>query len=353
MKRVVIGISLLLMVAATANLIPGRAQGAGNATNNNAPPTKNWPAGNPLKIALLKWYQANLTTSFKVGQNPYGIAFDGANMWVSNNGDSTVTKLRVSDGANLGTFNVGGAPMGVAFDGANIWVVNSFPNTVTKLRASDGTNLGEFAVGQVPFYAAFDGEAIWVANTQGASVTKLRASDGKLLGTFADNGAPAGIVFDGTYIWVANFDAVTRFKLDGKQAGTFKVPRGTLTLAFDGANIWVPSNGGTVTKLRASDGKILGTFTIGTGIGDGIAFDGQNLWLTAGPYIVEVRPSDGSVLLTKRLNLALATIAFDGANIWVAGWGADRAFKLQLRGGIVKKLRGLRSVTGPNPGVIT
>src|ERR1700682_4819646 len=115
MKRVVIGISLLLMVAATANLIPGWAQGAGNATNNNTPPTKNWAAGNPLKIALLKWYPANLTTSFKVGQNPYGIAFDGANMWVTNNGDSTVTKLRASDGANLGTFNVGGAPMGAAF----------------------------------------------------------------------------------------------------------------------------------------------------------------------------------------------------------------------------------------------
>jgi DNA-binding beta-propeller fold protein YncE len=43
-----------------------------------------------------------------------------------------VTKLRASDGANLGTFPVGTEPYGVAFDGANIWVANSISNTVSK-----------------------------------------------------------------------------------------------------------------------------------------------------------------------------------------------------------------------------
>ena len=127
MKRVVIGISLLLVVTATASFIPGRAQEASQASavpqqaaNGNVPPTQNWAAGNPLKIALLKWYQANLTTTFKVGKKPLGVVFDGANIWIANNYDSTVSKLRASDGASLGTFNAGGAPMGLAFDGASI-----------------------------------------------------------------------------------------------------------------------------------------------------------------------------------------------------------------------------------------
>jgi len=34
----------------------------------------------------------------------------------------------------------------------------------------------------------------------------------------------------------------------------------------------------TVTKLRASDGKVLGTFTVGTSP-LGIAFDGANIWV--------------------------------------------------------------------------
>jgi hypothetical protein len=136
MKRVVIGICLVLMVAG-ANLISGRAQDAGNPTNNNAPPTKNWATGNPLKIALLKWYQVNRTTSFNVGKtqnsNPYGLAFDGESIWTANSGEGTVTKLRTSDGAILGTFDVGGQPNGVVFDGANVWVTVS-PNSVIKPR---------------------------------------------------------------------------------------------------------------------------------------------------------------------------------------------------------------------------
>jgi hypothetical protein len=82
-----------------------------------------------------------------------------------------------------------------------------------------------------------------------------------------------------------------------------------------------------VTKLRASDGKVLGTYNIGTD-GVGIAFDGVDLWLTAGPYIVEIRPSDGTVLLTKRLEGGLAGIGFDGANIWIAGYVDGSVFKL-------------------------
>ena len=61
------------------------------------------------------------------------VAFDGANIWVTNEGDNTVTKLRGADGANLGTFPVGHYPRGVAFDGANIWVTSYFDGSVSKL----------------------------------------------------------------------------------------------------------------------------------------------------------------------------------------------------------------------------
>jgi hypothetical protein len=86
----------------------------------------------------LKWYQVNPTTSFSVGTNPSGVAFDGESMWTANNGDGTVSKVRVTDGEILGTFKVGGGPIGLVFDGANIWVTNDAGNTMSKLRASDG-----------------------------------------------------------------------------------------------------------------------------------------------------------------------------------------------------------------------
>src|SRR5271168_4109331 len=150
MKRIVIGICSALIVTG-ASLISGRAQNTPNRASS-APPTHNYAEGNPLKIALLKWYQANLTTSFTVGQQPYGVAFDGANIWTANSGDGTVTKLRAVDGSVQGTFTVGDTPYGVAFDGANIWVSNYSDNTVTKLRARDGGTLGTFPVGHGPFW---------------------------------------------------------------------------------------------------------------------------------------------------------------------------------------------------------
>jgi hypothetical protein len=58
--------------------------------------------------------------------------------WVTIHFGDSVTKLRASDGANLGSFPVGFRPWGAAFDGANLWVANTGTNNVTKLRASDG-----------------------------------------------------------------------------------------------------------------------------------------------------------------------------------------------------------------------
>ena len=72
------------------------------------------------------------------------LAFDGANIWVADNASNTVTKLRASDGICAGVANpsgsdvsarsvaVGSQPYGVAFDGANIWVTNYSSSTVSK-----------------------------------------------------------------------------------------------------------------------------------------------------------------------------------------------------------------------------
>ena len=96
---------------------------------------------NPLQVALLCWYPANLTANFPVGHGPSGLAFDGSSIWVVNVNDYTVTKLRTSDGTVLGTFTVantvGNNAVQLAFDGANIWVANDSNNTVTKYSYSE------------------------------------------------------------------------------------------------------------------------------------------------------------------------------------------------------------------------
>lgn len=99
-----------------------------------------------------------------VGKNPVRILFDGTNIWVTNVGSETVTKLRASDGVTLGTFKVSSGPIDMAFDGTNIWITNGGSGKITKLRASDGAILGAFDTGTGPVTITFDGDYIWVAN---------------------------------------------------------------------------------------------------------------------------------------------------------------------------------------------
>jgi DNA-binding beta-propeller fold protein YncE len=47
--------------------------------------------------------------------------------------DERKTKLLASSGAVLGTYPVGSYPQAVAFDGANVWVTNLVSNTVTMI----------------------------------------------------------------------------------------------------------------------------------------------------------------------------------------------------------------------------
>jgi hypothetical protein len=318
--RVAVGVFLIVVVLAMANLFVSHAQqgtgapvlqGAGNGTP---------PLPNPLKVALLKWYPANtVPTTFTVGKQPYGLAFDGQNIWTANSGDNSVTKLRASDGEILGTFPAGNSPQGIAFDGANVWATDFNGNTVTKLRCSDGKNLGTFNVGRNPFYPAFDGTNIWVPNGADGTVTKLRARDGKVLGTFNTGGAIA-VAFDGRHVWVSTYaTSVVRLKQDGSNAGTFTVGQSPLGIAYDGANIWVANNNDTtVTKLRASDGATLGTFTVPGGSPYAVAFDGVYIYVTSGVAAVKLRDSDGVVLGAYSIGGPPTGIAFDGANIWTA-----------------------------------
>ena len=61
-----------------------------------------------------------------------------------------VTKLNAATGAVVGTYAVGDGPYGIAFDGANIWVANYDSDNVTKLNAATGAVVGTYAVGNGP-----------------------------------------------------------------------------------------------------------------------------------------------------------------------------------------------------------
>ena len=89
--------------------------------------------------------------------------------------------------------------------------------------------------------------------------------------------------------------------------------------------MWIANrNSGTVTKLRANDGTVLGTFPT-QGPPYGVAFDGTYVWVSGDSYMLILRASDGAQVALRTLNAA--GVAFDGAYVWTAETNGDRLLK--------------------------
>ena len=71
--------------------------------------------------------------------NPDGISSDGTYVWVANQGNSTVSRITISDSSVTtipGTFL---NPQGISSDGTYVWVANNGSNSVSRITIATGT----------------------------------------------------------------------------------------------------------------------------------------------------------------------------------------------------------------------
>jgi len=161
--------------------------------------------------------------------------------------------------------------------------------------------------------------------------------------------------------------------------------------AADGADIWVATLDDTISRVRASDGRLLETWTgadgpvlaamgrvfvakqapaelyaidpgappgpaqlvaanIGTSVAASLAFDGSRIWATSccAVTIPPFPPPPGSVAIITPGTWSVQTITagfqepsglvFDGVNMWVVDVGAASLFRLDSAGAIVQTI---------------
>ena len=171
---------------------------------------KIWTANAIGSVSIITpgtWSVATATAGFNV---PLGLVFDGTHMWVTDIGTSQIDKLN-SDGSISGMTSVGADPNLPGFDGANIWVPNYSDNSLTVVRASDGTVLKTFSVANgdpnglnAPAAAAFDGQRVLVTDDAGG-LSLFQATSLSPLGAIATPGVsqPWGVCSDGVNFWVS------------------------------------------------------------------------------------------------------------------------------------------------------
>ena len=212
------------------------------------------------QIAMLAWYDdPGRAAEIPVGENPYGIAFDGTNIYVTNFDGDTVSVIDPTTNTVIGSpIPVGDGPEGIAFDGTNIYVANPSDSTgddsVSVIDPATKTVTDTIRFGDFPIGIAFNGTNIYVTNYLGYTVSVIDPNTNTVTATIPVGEGPKGIVFDGTNLYVTNTRDDTVSVIDpntntviGSPIPVGDGPRG---IVFDGTNLYV-ANGGddTVTKL--------------------------------------------------------------------------------------------------------
>ena len=169
--------------------------------------TANYTGGSVSIIPILASTPYTVTTVSTGFTNPWGILFDGAHIWVVDAGSRKLLKLSPA-GVVLQTVALGANPQFPGFDGANIWVPNYDDNSITVVQASTGNVVATIVADSNnklngPEAASFDGQRVLITNNGGGSVTLFKAADLSFVAN-VPIGSPYGACSDGVNFWVTS-----------------------------------------------------------------------------------------------------------------------------------------------------
>ena len=267
-----------------------------------------------------------------VGAAPGFVRSDGNDLWVANNGSSSVSRVRGSDGRLLETWTGAPSAFGVLVAAGYIFVTGlGSPGLLYRIDPSQPAGVVTTVasnLGNTPNGIAFDGSRIWTANPFGSSisiVTPGATLPWTVTTVTAGFTLPSDALYDGANVWVTDFSAGTLLKLDGSGAilQTVTVGDGTSFSTFDGKSIWVPNySSSSVSVVRVSSGAVLATLT-GNGLNGPIsaAFDGQRILATnlAGNNVSLWKAADLAPLgfFPTGANTGPYDACSDGVNFWI------------------------------------
>lgn len=301
-------------------------------------------------------------------------------IWVANSAEHTISKLDTATGTELGRYKTG--PDGTARDPSrttvdldgNVWVGNRAANTVTKVglleagncidrnanstieTSTGGGDVKAWTIGLDPadecilFQVTLPGPAssvravavdgnndVWAGLNNGGWFYKLDGATGAILQSFqnATNQAYGAVVDPEGNLWIANqgWQYLTKFDPASNTAQYFPIPHFSYGLGLDGfGNIWVSGwTSNVISKVRRSDGLVLGTYPAGGTCSRGVAVE-QNgdVWIANScTHNAGHLGNDGSNKGSVAVGNQPTGVAIDAAGkVWVTNLGSNNATRI-------------------------
>lgn len=184
----------------------------------------------------------------------------------------------------------------VAWDGTNLWVTDNVTRMYYKIEPENGSVLHQITFpAQSPYSEGitFDGQYLWAngwqeSNGEGSKIFKIDTETGDILESFdypegTEDNWPHGLTFDGTHLWANNFNTNTLDKIDpstGNLLTTLPAPGSySVGIAWDGHFLWTDDfHQGKIFKQDPLTGEILGEEYIMMSNMRGLTWDGEYLW---------------------------------------------------------------------------
>jgi len=167
--------------------------------------------------------------------SPTGIAFDGTYFWIVDWQSNTINKVLAEDGSVLSTIPgpsslpsfdtdssaTNARPFGIAWDGVALWVSDHEEDMIYRINPDDGAILTSFSTASFsipstnPKDLAWDGEFLWLTDQSSQTIYKIDSGviPIGLLGCIEKNGVP--VAADALLSQASVSDQVKTLDIDG------------------------------------------------------------------------------------------------------------------------------------------
>lgn len=195
----------------------------------------------------------------KIGEGlglTWSVAWDGHYIWTATLG-GIVYKLEPLTGKVVQQFRAPGPqPWGMTFDGQNLWIVDFAEKRISQVDPSTGKELTTYPtpdpVGGCKGIT-WDGTYLDVMGWTSSTIYRMDR-EGHLIQTIElKSGGRGGIAWDGSHFWVPAGGKILKYDIQGNVIGwIYAASEGTWDLAWDGQYLWATQR----TNENWQDAKI-------------------------------------------------------------------------------------------------
>jgi DNA-binding SARP family transcriptional activator/DNA-binding beta-propeller fold protein YncE len=294
------------------------------ARSRRASPTR--PSVPPDSVAMIDARSFRVVAHVPVGRRPVALALGHGSVWVANADDGTVARIDHDRHEVVRTIGIGAPAIDLAVTADAVWVANGSDGTVARIDPGADAVVetidlrGSSELVWNPTYAVdADDDSVWI----GAGphhVIRLDPRTNELAGIIDVGQVPIGVALGLGALWIATTgERVLRIEPRTNTATT-EAPVGyPLALTAEEGAVWVSDSRGQLWRINPDTGTVTQTTPVGGRLvglcgADGAMFAANN----ADGTVVRIDAQDGQVLGVVPVGHGPTDVAAWNGTVWVS-----------------------------------